>query len=75
MVQKFLRILFTLTICMFLFTMCETVTDTDGDGVPDTTDNCIDQKNSDQLDIDEDEVGFNDYATFVSAWIKRNLRS
>jgi len=34
-----------------------TVTDTDGDGVLDDVDNCIDDVNVDQSDIDEDEFG------------------
>ena len=36
---------------------CEGSDDTDGDGVPDTNDNCPNLANSDQLDTDEDGLG------------------
>ncbi|MEZ4897454.1 MAG: thrombospondin type 3 repeat-containing protein [Saprospiraceae bacterium] len=32
-------------------------TDTDGDGIPDDIDNCVDVSNADQADYDEDGIG------------------
>ena len=36
---------------------CETPEDTDGDGVPDSVDNCIDLPNPNQADCDDDGIG------------------
>jgi len=40
--------------------------DTDGDGIPDSEDNCIDEPNPDQADSDEDGVGDLCDADFIS---------
>ena len=39
------------------FGICENLPDTDGDGVPDGCDNCIDDANLDQADEDGDDAG------------------
>jgi len=41
----------------FTFAVAADATDSDGDGVPDTSDNCIDVQNSGQLDTDGDDYG------------------
>lgn len=44
--------------CEDTYTDSETgPTDTDGDGIPDVTDNCIEISNSDQKDTDDDGIG------------------
>lgn len=43
--------------CLLLPAGCPYQTDTDGDGVPDTTDNCLATPNPDQLDTDGDGLG------------------
>ena len=52
--QKLLNLIFLL---LFLWTDAASATDTDGDGIDDSSDNCVDVANSSQLDTDADGLG------------------
>lgn len=50
-------ILLSIALCTTLITQAQTIADIDGDGIPNTSDNCMFVYNPDQLDADSDGVG------------------
>ena len=59
--MKVIEIIFFLTICCISINcsddMDDTIQDSDGDTISNTTDNCINIPNQDQLDTDGDGIG------------------
>ena len=50
-------LLLAITLFTTIITQAQTLTDIDGDGIPNTSDNCILVANPDQADDDADAIG------------------